>query len=576
MSCKSCGKNDHQRNSSKSCKFYNPRPNNIKPQGSEKFYKKFYCYKQGFDTLCRDNNSILHDNVEKIVMQVTESCFYATKLLHYHLQRCIEQDIAIPDIYDNNWIRQLFTGNLSDNDLRISSSHFPYLPYFKINGQIISYLVKELIVNITNYMNDIYDNMTSRYVRFILESRGFTDSCIKECINDIFNNQNNALPEFIEFYEFYKTTFQRKIERMYFMNNIFVSTGKKTFTLCPNHTMKAKYITIDTDVLYRLVDTDIDKYSFGLLQYEMWRKYFKIKPKYFSKRLKFNCMIKTDGVGCTLILYKWLKTKDKKSENIELPENPDWIGIDPGRKDIFTSCDSSGNINKLSNKQYYYKSKFWERTRKINKLIKNSQLDDLMKHMPTSKTNCSDCTLLLMDYLFENKNQVDKYFSMQCSRYIRHNRWRCYIHKSKTLDDACKSILSGKKNPIISYGDASFCHNNKGHPPSLRGNHMYHRLKHVHHVNIFYMREFNTSQVCSNCHVERKMVGLCTKNDINRPSTIRPSNTHFVRSCTNCRMIWNRDVNASRNMLYLGKIFMSGNIRPEIFSKKLPTLIASC
>lgn len=573
MLCKSCGKSDHQRKSSNLCKFYNPRPNNVKPNDNDKFYKRFYSYKQGFDTFIKDKNSKLHDNVKNIVAQVTETCFYATKLLNFHLQRCVEEEIPIPNIYDNKWIRQLFTRNISDNDLRISASHFPYLPHNNINGQVVSYLVKELIVNITNHLNDVYDNMTSRYVRFILESRGYTEDSIKECINDIFNNSENASPEFLELYTYYKLTYKLKILRMYFMNKIFVSTGKKLFTLCPNYTMRAKYITIDTDVLYNLIDIDMDKSSFGLLQYEMWQENFKIKSKYLGEKLKFNCMIKTDGVGCTVILYKWMDTNHKKKDNtiVNLPENPQWVGIDPGRKDIFTSCDESGRINKLSNRQYYDKSKFWERTRKMNKLIEDNKIDELMKNMPTSKTDCSDNTLLLMNYIFSYKKKIDLYFKIQCTRYIKHNRWRCYIHKHKTLDDACKRILRNKENPVISYGDASFCHNNKGHPSSLRGNWIYHRLKYIHNVTIFYTREYNTSQVCSNCHAERRLVGLCTKYDIFRSGTKRPNNTHFVRSCTNCRMIWNRDVNASRNILNLGKI---GSKRPEVFSRKLPASIA--
>lgn len=206
---------------------------------------------------------------------------------------------------------------------------------------------------------------------------------------------------------------------MYFMNKIFVSIGKKTFTLCPNYTMRAKYITIDTDVLYYLVQSDMNKPSFGLLQYEMWREHFKIKSKYFGEKLKFNCMIKTDGVGCTVILYKWIKTNskiNKKDSIIKLPKNPDWIGIDPGRKDIFTSCDEWGNINKLSNKQYYEDCKFWDRTRKMNRFIKNKKLEDFMKNMPSTKTNCSCNTLLLMNYLYDNKNKVNEYFEIQCTK----------------------------------------------------------------------------------------------------------------------------------------------------------------
>lgn len=172
MPCKACGKDDHLRRSSTSCEFYNPRPNNIKfkeDNTNDRFYKRFYSYKHGFNTFCK--NTDIPRIIEKLIINVTETCFYATKLLNYHLQRCIEQNISIPNIYDSNWIRQLFSGKIKDVELRNSSNHFPYMPSHKINSQIVSYLVKELIVNITNHLNVIYDNMTSRYIRFKLESR---------------------------------------------------------------------------------------------------------------------------------------------------------------------------------------------------------------------------------------------------------------------------------------------------------------------------------------------------------------------------------------------------------------------
>lgn len=49
--------------------------------------------------------------------------------------------------------------------------------------------------------------------------------------------------------------------------------------------------------------------------------------------------------------------------------------------------------------------------------------------------------------------------------------------------------------------------NSKGHPSSLRGNWIYHRLRYIHGANVLYVKEFNTSQVCSNCHFDKKMIG---------------------------------------------------------------------
>ena len=49
-----------------------------------------------------------------------------------------------------------------------------------------------------------------------------------------------------------------------------------------------------------------------------------------------------------------------------------------------------------------------------------------------------------------------------------------------------------------------------------------------------------------------------------------PAKTHFVPRCIKCRMIWNRDTNARRNiLLYLGKLHAAGIERPALFQQHL-------
>src|ERR1700733_494952 len=72
-----------------------------------------------------------------------------------------------------------------------------------------------------------------------------------------------------------------------------------------------------------------------------------------------------------------------------------------------------------------------------------------------------------------------------------------------------------------------------------------------------------------NCFASRKLCAVGSNRDPfpAQPGSIQKS--HFVRRCTVCRTIWNRDVNASRNMVYLALHKVYGLDRPVLFSSRL-------
>lgn len=301
-----------------------------------------------------------------------------------------ESDNSIPDIIDLSWLRQLFTHKYRDEYLEQSAEQLNILHKEKINGQVISYLVKELCQNIEMFLENIYAKMTKRWIFQVLKLRGFNDKAIKEIAYEIFDKKED-FSGFYEAYEFYSKTIDSKIKRMFYLNKLFVSWGIEQFALCPQYSTRAKYITIDTDILHAFVGSKEKVKIFGQHCDEMWRQYVRIKNKWFVGNKKFDMMIKTDGIGVSVILYKWVQTGQivNYNNNFVIDDNTKIIGIDPGRKDVITCCDENRNVINLSNGEYYESCKFKERVRKINKKILNNGIEDFMKTIPSIKTDCS-------------------------------------------------------------------------------------------------------------------------------------------------------------------------------------------
>lgn len=93
-----------------------------------------------------------------------------------------------------------------------------------------------------------------------------------------------------------------------------------------------------------------------------------------------------------------------------------------------------------------------------------------------------------------------------------------------------------------------------------------HRFEKVYHLKVLMVKELNTSQVCSKCKHPKKLVPLKKGLDPSRDDVLVVlTKPHFVRRCTSCLMIWNRDINAARNILFLAKEQMAGRQRPKEF-----------
>ncbi|KAJ2838504.1 hypothetical protein FBU31_000906 [Coemansia sp. 'formosensis'] len=254
----------------------------------------------------------------------------------------------------------------------------------------------------------------------------------------------------------------------------------------------------------------------------------------------------------------------------------EYIGGDPGKKTVLSlaklgdpkwSCEFSA-------KQYHEDSGSTWRASYMNQQIDRLGLREWMSKTPTSKTVSSDETLELLRYLFKTKD-FDAYMQMHQKPKVRKVRWCKYEQTQRTIAKMCGMITKSHKREKTTFciGDAEM-NNMRGCMPSPRVKKFTDYLVRT-GWSIIMVRETNTSQVCSSCMMrlqdDQVPVRLCDVGSNRDPFRCqgRPSNRHFVRRCTACGVMWNRDYNAARNIAYLGMLQCLGLPRPWFFSKHL-------
>ena len=67
--------------------------------------------------------------------------------------------------------------------------------------------------------------------------------------------------------------------------------------------------------------------------------------------------------------------------------------------------------------------------------------------------------------------------------------------------------------------------------------------------------ELMTSKVCN----------ICYEDSLKKVDSV---NGHSVLGCQNCKTLWQRDINAAKNMLLISSLIWNGSGHPEIFSPK--------
>jgi hypothetical protein len=156
----------------------------------------------------------------------------------------------------------------------------------------------------------------------------------------------------------------------------------------------------------------------------------------------------------------------------------------------------------------------------------------------------------------------------------RSMRFLRFVYKKKAINEICEIVAPKNKVTVVGFGDWS---GGKGTPISRRCAGPLQEIKlELNKRNNVVMRsihEMKTSITCNHCL--QKLTNKYVKNNITQvdgSTKVVKYKVHKILHCKNsqngsfhCGMTWNRDDNASRNILMLLMFEIRGWVRPAVF-----------
>lgn len=333
--------------------------------------------------------------------------------------------------------------------------------------------------------------------------------------------------------------------------------GLRLFTMVPLIRKKKNYILIDSNSLVEIYSMALSKDLFvtpkgfprdctntnRLMHFksefrkkQLWE--WTVNLKHCKTKWDFDLSISTDGVTVAVHFKKTFTsstTDDKgyKKNNLDsyvplgLADRDTVVGLDPGRDFLFVCNDGSKKKIRCSTKEWRVKSGCAYQSLKQNTHVKNSGIignEDADTLSPKVATTAA-FTLYLDAFLENYKELVSCYGSLKW----RQLRRKTDIKRQKAYNVMCKRIAGVNMNAIVAYGAGGFSSTSPGHASApIKG--LYKALL-LRGFKVLLVDEHRTSKVCSKC-----------LNDL-------PNGKRWqVRICKSCRIHWNRDMNAARNI----------------------------
>ena len=397
---------------------------------------------------------------------------------------------------------------------------------------------------------------------------------------------------------------ERYIKYSFYINQKIEELGMKPYQIIPQrNNIVPKHIVLNTPAMVDLIDDkEMNIFSYNKTelihhvkrhQNHIWSKILKLEKKtiFQQKEYVFYNQIITDGFSCSLLfILKNYKNKvfgDKlptpkdemeftKIENLSkeqcnnyLTDKYKLVSLDPGKIRPISMIDENNKFFKYT----ACRRRFETYTKRSNYVI----LQEKKKHgiipKETNLPNFSSRTLIPEEYkkFIINKTilnkEVNQFYQQPLFRKLSFRRFiRTKQSEVKLLNEIENTYLTkdeikqGRKILIL-HGDYSRTTQMKGciSTPNIG-------LKKLllSRFDIVEINEFNTSKLYNKTFKE--MEHVCVKRKKHKKSL------HEIltqKEETKCRIFVNRDTNACKNILLLGKCYLESQKRPEEFIRKV-------
>ena len=310
-----------------------------------------------------------------------------------------------------------------------------------------------------------------------------------------------------------------------------------------------------------------------------WMGLFPGVSHFATRNAAFRHHIQTDGVGASITMEgrdgagmparagmpewrrQWLSVHQQAPANVQ---GKLCIGVDPGARDVawaavempaaaavpaggFTEKQiqrrlHTARVQRFSVRSFHHRSgaharKKWQEGR----MRGNPRLQMWQSQLPA--TTGAVTAQQLRQHLRHLGGRLVEVLAHYGTRQQRQRRWRGHVQRQQAMHQAMQQLIGHGRDPksvVVAWGSASAGRGSvisRGWGfPSLE----FHNYMRYHGAEVRLVDEFRTSRCCSRC---------CTAEDVNKFRTSDGDEPHALRRCQACRRLWNRDSNASLNML---------------------------